>query len=296
MNNFSTQMDSQPQRGIQAGNNVPFTCLWSNCGAAFNSLSDLVGHVNLMHLHPSSPRTTQRRQGVSSPNGNEISCQWGNCQTFPSPTAVPGPSSGMQPETALSMLSSHLMQDHLGLLSPSQVRGARPMHPVSQPLFGNYGQFHGNMPFQVQPQPPHQYSLQNSSGGSSNSTNIPTPSSSSSPTPEPPQREHDCSTSTHVCHWTRCGRSFASCDELTAHITSEHVGSGKSHYHCYWAGCDRHGDKGFASKQKILRHLQSHTGHRPFQCQICQQNFSEAATLQQHMRRHTQESKYTFVP
>ena len=26
-------------------------------------------------------------------------------------------------------------------------------------------------------------------------------------------------------------------------------------------------------------------------CQVCKQNFSEAATLQQHMRRHTQESK-----
>lgn len=37
--------------------------------------------------------------------------------------------------------------------------------------------------------------------------------------------------------------------------------------------------------------FQSHTGHRPFQCQVCSQNFSEAATLQQHMRRHTQESR-----
>ena len=35
---------------------------------------------------------------------------------------------------------------------------------------------------------------------------------------------------------------------------------------------------------------QSHTGHRPFQCSVCHQNFSEAATLAQHMRRHTRES------
>jgi hypothetical protein len=33
-----------------------------------------------------------------------------------------------------------------------------------------------------------------------------------------------------------------------------------------------------------------HTGHKPFQCKLCKQHFSEAATLQQHMRRHTQES------
>ncbi|KAJ2968835.1 hypothetical protein NUW54_g13104 [Trametes sanguinea] len=36
----------------------------------------------------------------------------------------------------------------------------------------------------------------------------------------------------------------------------------------------------------------SHTGHRPFQCSVCHQHFSEAATLAQHMRRHTQEKPY----
>lgn len=41
--------------------------------------------------------------------------------------------------------------------------------------------------------------------------------------------------------------------------------------------------------------FQSHTGHRPFQCSICQQNFSEAATLQQHTRRHTQESERSCI-
>jgi hypothetical protein len=40
--------------------------------------------------------------------------------------------------------------------------------------------------------------------------------------------------------------------------------------------------------------MKSHTGHRPFQCSICEQKFSEAATLQQHIRRHTQESKLFF--
>ena len=42
-------------------------------------------------------------------------------------------------------------------------------------------------------------------------------------------------------------------------------------------------------------HRQSHTGHRPFQCEVCLQNFSEAATLQQHMRRHTQESELVSI-
>ncbi|KAJ7918981.1 hypothetical protein B0H13DRAFT_2433425, partial [Mycena leptocephala] len=96
----------------------------------------------------------------------------------------------------------------------------------------------------------------------------------------------------HVCCWSSCGQSFGSLDDLTQHLTDAHVGSGKTSYDCYWQDCPRHGESGFTSKQKLCRHLQSHTGHRPFQCKICLQNFSEAATLQQHMRRHTQEKPY----
>nr|GAT42992.1 predicted protein [Mycena chlorophos] len=99
-------------------------------------------------------------------------------------------------------------------------------------------------------------------------------------------------TTTHTCDWLDCGESCESLDELTQHLSEIHVGSGRTSYECFWANCLRHGDKGFSSKQKLCRHLQSHTGHRPFQCNTCMQNFSEAATLQQHMRRHTQEKPY----
>jgi hypothetical protein len=94
------------------------------------------------------------------------------------------------------------------------------------------------------------------------------------------------------CKWDNCHSTFLSRADLTSHLSSAHVGSGKSHYDCLWEACKRNGDQhGFSSRQKICRHLQSHTGHRPFQCEVCKQNFSEAATLQQHMRRHTQESE-----
>ncbi|KAJ3921683.1 hypothetical protein F5877DRAFT_35521 [Lentinula edodes] len=102
---------------------------------------------------------------------------------------------------------------------------------------------------------------------------------------------HQCKGS-HMCRWNGCGLTFDSCDDLTTHLTQAHVGSGKPHYDCYWGECVRNGQSGFTSKQKICRHLQSHTGHRPFQCNLCHQNFSEAATLQQHMRRHTREKPY----
>ncbi|KZP16665.1 hypothetical protein FIBSPDRAFT_748386 [Athelia psychrophila] len=104
---------------------------------------------------------------------------------------------------------------------------------------------------------------------------------------------HECAGSgSHACGWQGCSDAFDTCEQLTEHITGAHVGAGKSRYECFWAGCTRHGAQGFASKQKICRHIQSHTGHRPFQCRECKQNFSEAATLQQHMRRHTQEKPY----
>ncbi|KAF7309681.1 hypothetical protein MIND_00339500 [Mycena indigotica] len=96
----------------------------------------------------------------------------------------------------------------------------------------------------------------------------------------------------HTCRWVGCGSSFLSLEDLTHHLNTVHVGSGRASYECYWSDCQRNGDNGFGSKQKLCRHLQSHTGHRPFQCKICMQNFSEAATLQQHMRRHTQEKPY----
>ncbi|KAG8699492.1 zinc-finger protein [Ceratobasidium sp. 395] len=95
---------------------------------------------------------------------------------------------------------------------------------------------------------------------------------------------------THTCGWVDCGQTFDTSADLTEHLSTVHVGRGKASYDCHWVGCARHGPKhGFSSKQKILRHLQSHTGHRPFKCDVCGLDFSEAATLQQHMRRHTQE-------
>ncbi|KAJ7623342.1 hypothetical protein FB45DRAFT_797400, partial [Roridomyces roridus] len=187
------------------------SCMWSDCGASFAQLSDLVEHVNLMHLAPAPP----------------VACQWKDCTIFPTPETVPGPSSGDM-DALLGVLSSHLLHDHLGL------------HP-----------------------PP------------------PLPS-------EPELAPAEC----HTCHWSSCGQTFASVDDLTLHLNNTHVGTGKASYECFWGDCPRHGNTGFSSKQKLCRHLQSHTGHRPFQCKLCQQNFSEAATLQQHMRRHTQEKPY----
>ncbi|CDZ97372.1 zinc finger protein 169 [Phaffia rhodozyma] len=95
----------------------------------------------------------------------------------------------------------------------------------------------------------------------------------------------------HVCGYLGCKKTFSDTASLTDHLNNVHVGSGKDVYQCGWEGCERamHGPV-FKSKQKIMRHLQSHTNHKPFVCELCNQTFSEAATLQQHIRRHSNES------
>ncbi|KAJ3558577.1 hypothetical protein NM688_g839 [Phlebia brevispora] len=265
------------------GSAASLPCMWGNCTASFSSLNELVGHVNLEHLRlPATPASAaqlsqspidttpqMRTQHQRVDNSNPLSCLWADCQLYGTPNSIPGPSSGQQTDNVLGLLANHLLQDHLGLAMRAPSAGGTPIPHDAVNLV----------------QPHHSIST------SSESDTVSKPSPASGPlTPAP---EHDCSEPhAHVCHWTGCGQSFASCDALTAHITSMHVGGGKAHYDCYWDDCPRHGDSGFASKQKICRHLQSHTGHRPFQCKICQQNFSEAATLAQHMRRHTQEKPY----
>ncbi|KAG8220917.1 hypothetical protein J3R82DRAFT_2421 [Butyriboletus roseoflavus] len=235
-----------------------FPCMWANCGSVFNSLSDLVGHVNLHHLCIVDTQTHSATLPLQPQNDPHIfpqpplSCHWGDCAMFPSPASIPTSSSASSDDDVLNILTAHLLQDHLGLSHPFPPSALH--HPPPPDLHNPSGTVHQQL---ISPDPP----------------------------------SHDCS-GTHVCKWKACAQSFPSCDDLTTHIASVHIGGGKAHYECFWEGCNRHGTNGFSSKQKISRHLQSHTGHRPFQCQVCNQNFSEAATLQQHMRRHTQEKPY----
>ncbi|KAF9245257.1 hypothetical protein BU15DRAFT_85600 [Melanogaster broomeanus] len=229
---------------------LSYTCMWANCSSMFNTLSELVGHVNLQHL-----RVTDA-QNKTSETTNTLSCHWGDCAMYPSPSSIPSSSSGGPDNDLLGVLTTHLMQDHLGLNHPL---------PASTTLQSGTSDRHTT----------------GSTDSGSQLSNTPV---------------HECSGS-HVCKWQSCTHAFTSCSDLTDHIASVHVGSGKAHYECLWEGCPRNGKNGFSSKQKISRHLQavpsqSHTGHRPFQCDVCHQNFSEAATLQQHTRRHTQERPY----
>ena len=222
------------------------SCMWGDCHESFLSLNELVGHVNLQHLRlPSSgismelPRMNTPSQihpeHNTSGSPNPLSCLWDDCQLYPNQDCIPGPSSGNQANSIGAVLANHLLQDHLGL-------------PTRPPSTGVVTTPHSDTP-RLEP---------SSHSESTVPTRDSTPTSPSITGPLTPAPEHDCTAPhAHVCRWAECGKSFSSCDTLTAHITSAHVGSGKAHYDCYWEGCSRHGESGFASKQKICRHLQA---------------------------------------
>ncbi|GMF63359.1 unnamed protein product [[Candida] boidinii] len=118
--------------------------------------------------------------------------------------------------------------------------------------------------------------------------------------------DHDCSEECHhVCDWVtnqteviqngatpiKCGEVFKETGDLTNHIINQHIGSGKSKYTCCWSECPRN-CKEFSQRQKIIRHLHTHTKHKPFVCLQCGKKFSLELMLKQHVRTHTGEKPY----
>ncbi|EKM81859.1 hypothetical protein AGABI1DRAFT_36172 [Agaricus bisporus var. burnettii JB137-S8] len=246
---YTEPQDQQQVTHAGSSTTAPLTCMWGNCQMQFQSLAELVGHVNLAHLCNHSEHSGSQANYPTPPAqncDNKMPCLWGNCTENLMPPFSPG-------GATLSEFVNHLFQDHLGL------------HP---------SHFDGEHASQQVP-----------SSTTSSPRTVASTISSVISVGETPKNDH-------VCLWNGCMKSFETCNDLMTHISAAHVGSGKPRYDCLWEGCMRNGDKGFSSKQKICRHLQSHTGYRPFQCPDCLQNFSEAATLQQHRRRHTQEKPY----
>ncbi|KAK7439993.1 zinc-finger protein [Stygiomarasmius scandens] len=311
---FTSIPSSLPEQNPSNNETLSIACMWGSCDARFASPDQLVTHVNTEHLQSGTPFSESRPPSTppshshshSAPhtqkceNQHKFSCLWRDCHEFFPDLMPEGPPSD-RPHAPLDDLAIHILSHHLGYPGPNLP--PLPRYPQDYPK--DY----------PTPSSEHSFPQQSDSGIIFSEGEI----SSASGTPPPAydvsrqspfvQHPHISPLQTnlssrskgkakaadsdeHACLWQDCQETFTTCDELTNHLALVHIGSGKAHYECFWKDCSRNGQKGFTSKQKICRHLQSHTGHRPFQCKLCNQNFSEAATLQQHMRRHTQEKPY----
>jgi uncharacterized Zn-finger protein len=89
----------------------------------------------------------------------------------------------------------------------------------------------------------------------------------------------------HACCWKGCEARFTNFTSLTEHVSRVHVGTRKESYVCEWQDCARQG-RPFTQRQKCIRHIQVHTGDKPFMCTVCSRRFSELSVLMIHMRAH----------
>jgi len=228
MNSFPEQLPTPKPTSA-----LPFKCMWGSCHASFSSPTELVGHVNLNHLmhstpnldHESIPDIFHRNPNQQEPQ-SPVSCLWGDCN-----------SSYYSTNNDIEKLTTHLMNDHLGLQVPYTHTNHRPLpeyteeERATQATSSTLGQ-------DLRP-----------------TTQMPTHGDYVEPLSPIIASDHTC-TGTHACQWKDCQLIFNSCDGLTAHINGVHIGSGKAHYDCFWDNCSRNGQQGFQSKQKICRHVQ----------------------------------------
>ncbi|KAI7817931.1 hypothetical protein BC939DRAFT_464517 [Gamsiella multidivaricata] len=257
-------------------------CLWAGCHAHLATVVDLWTH--LIELH------------VPVQNSVPILCEWDSCWT-----------QHMHSEQLLwhLRLNHHLVPSSVPQ-QPSLFMEMNYSPPVSSPL---HFPAHSSAPMRLPVPTPASLppmGSPTSNGAISAGLGQPGPSFWDTTSSEPLQyiikQEESYSLTLdqermlrqeqhHPCLWQGCRLSFPNFETLTSHLSEEHIGMGKSEYICEWANCDRQG-RGFGQRQKAMRHIQTHTGDKPFQCQVCQKRFSEANIMAQHMRTHTGEKPF----
>lgn len=78
----------------------------------------------------------------------------------------------------------------------------------------------------------------------------------------------------------RCQKMFSTNGNLKNHILAIHENNRP--FHCSFKGCE----KSYSNKSRLIVHERTHTGIRPFICQICYKTFNEKGNLKTHLGFH----------
>jgi hypothetical protein len=261
-------------------------CQWGNCDASFSSPDELIEHVNLHHLSWGTPAQTSDeitlsrsastisglQTGESPTDVSTLSCHWRNCDKHP-PEPEPKPHTCPLPyEHWRDLIAVHIFRDHLGF-PPEIASGASEITQDGREDTdsSSISADSRNSELDVLTTPTLSPALSTLTAHESIDM-IRTPRQGYLDT-SPSDTESSIanvtekslcklSKASHKCLWQGCSESFDTCEDLTAHLSSVHVGSGRPVYECFWEGCTRNKEAGFGSRQKINRHLQVKVNQR----------------------------------
>ncbi|EDO41153.1 predicted protein, partial [Nematostella vectensis] len=102
-----------------------------------------------------------------------------------------------------------------------------------------------------------------------------------------------------LCKWNECTAHISCTSDLSEHVHQSHVEPMVTQdvYVCLWQGCKVF-NKPSCSHSWLSKHMNSHTGDKPWKCVIggCSLSFASCEGLSRHVSQHFNEPKVPKRP